>query len=86
MLYIGTLNITTGSGLKTPCKDCDKRKFNCHSDCNDYIAFKIINQEFIDLKHKSIEIFTNADLDKKLKNSRCRASRRKRKYVEVGRC
>lgn len=28
------------SSIKCPCKDCEKRHENCHSDCEGYLSFK----------------------------------------------
>jgi hypothetical protein len=30
--------------MKAPCKDCTKRHPNCHSECEDYIAFDNYNK------------------------------------------
>ena len=27
--------------MKAPCKDCEKRHFNCHGTCPDYQAFRL---------------------------------------------
>lgn len=33
-----------------PCKDCTKRHFKCHSECDEYIQFKKDREEFLKAK------------------------------------
>ena len=38
--------------LEAPCKDCENRKFNCHSSCKKYLDYQAKNE-----KRKAIEKF-----------------------------
>lgn len=35
-----------------PCKDCTKRHFKCHSECDGYKQFKKDREEFLKVKEK----------------------------------
>ena len=79
-------NSGIGSGVKTPCKDCQERELNCHSVCEDYISYKKLNQDILDLKHKEIEMFKTFDFSKKAKQTRSDKARIKKEMVVANRC
>ena len=33
--------------LKSPCKNCEKRYFGCHSECQDYLDFRKRRDKYI---------------------------------------
>ena len=49
---------------KCPCKDCQKRHFNCHSLCRDYQGWKKEHAEMMEKKPAS-ESFTFSDSNKR---------------------
>lgn len=48
---------------KCPCKDCQKRHFNCHSLCRDYQGWKKERAEM--MSKKQDERFTFSDANKR---------------------
>lgn len=40
--------------LKAPCKSCDRRSLNCHSECSDYISYNKGNEVIRQKKLKKI--------------------------------
>lgn len=42
--------------MKPKCKECDNRKVGCHSQCQQYIVYKVITQY---KNKKKIEMFDN---------------------------
>lgn len=41
--------------MKCPCKDCDRRKLLCHSQCAEYAKFKDWREEVIKRKAEGVE-------------------------------
>lgn len=40
---------------KNPCYKCERRSFNCHSNCGDYIDFRVDLEEYNKMVYKKKE-------------------------------
>ncbi|MBO5963029.1 MAG: hypothetical protein J6P97_00950 [Bacteroidales bacterium] len=44
----------------SPCKDCDKRHFKCHSECHEYIQYKKDREIYLEIKAKAMKKYHEA--------------------------